>query len=83
MFLEELIITQLVKEFPAIYGNPKLLRLKKRATGPYPDPDASSPHLLTNFPNIHFNIILPSTPRSSDGLVCIYLSISSPLMLSP
>jgi hypothetical protein len=34
--------------------------------GPYPGPDASSPYIPTLFPKIHSNIILPSTPRSSE-----------------
>jgi hypothetical protein len=34
------------------------------ATGRYPEPDASSPHLATHFPKIHSNITFPSTPRS-------------------
>jgi hypothetical protein len=33
-------------------------------TGPYPEPDSSTPHLLTLFPKIHSNITFPSTPRS-------------------
>jgi hypothetical protein len=37
------------------------------ATGPYPEPHQSSPHLPTLFPKIHSNIILPSTPRSSES----------------
>jgi len=37
------------------------------ATGPYPQPEVSSPHLTTIFTlNIDSNIIIPSTPRSSD-----------------
>jgi hypothetical protein len=31
------------------------------ATGPYSEPDASSPSLLNYFINIHYNIILPPT----------------------
>jgi hypothetical protein len=31
------------------------------ATGPYPEPDASTPHLTTLFPKIHSNVILPFT----------------------
>jgi len=34
------------------------------ATGPYPESDASSPHLPLYFPEIHY-IILPSMPRWS------------------
>jgi len=34
---------------------------QEHATGPYPDPDESSPHLLTLFCNIHSNIIFESS----------------------
>jgi len=36
------------------------------ATNPYPEPDESSPQLLTYIPKIHSNVILPSTHISSD-----------------
>jgi hypothetical protein len=36
------------------------------AIGLYPKPGESNPHSQTYFPKIHFNIILPSTPRSSE-----------------
>jgi hypothetical protein len=35
------------------------------ATGPYPGPDAVSPHLPPYFLQIYSNTIFPSTPRSS------------------
>jgi hypothetical protein len=35
------------------------------ATCPYPEPNESNPHPQTLFPKIHLNVILPSTPRSS------------------
>jgi hypothetical protein len=38
---------------------------KEAATGPYPEPDESSPHNQTIFTEVHFNNIFPSTPRSS------------------
>jgi hypothetical protein len=43
------------------------------ATGPYPEPDESSPHLPTCLCKIHSNINFPSTTRSSEW---------SPLILS-
>jgi hypothetical protein len=43
-----------------------LLRLQEPATGPCPEPDASNPHIPPRFPKIHSNIILPSTPASSE-----------------
>jgi len=36
----------------------------ERATGPYPEPDESVHIVSRCFFKIHFNIILPSTPRS-------------------
>jgi len=36
------------------------------ATGPYPEPDESSPQPPSLFLKIHSNIIFPSTPRSSN-----------------
>jgi hypothetical protein len=33
---------------------------------PYPKPDEFNPHLQPYFRQIHFNIILPSTPVSSE-----------------
>jgi hypothetical protein len=40
-------------------------------TGPYPEPDESSPHTPTLFPNIRCSIIFPSTARSSEwSLTC-------------
>jgi hypothetical protein len=39
-----------------------LPQLQEPATGPYPEPDRSSPcPLPTHFSKIHFNIILPFT----------------------
>jgi hypothetical protein len=39
---------------------------QQSATGPYPEPDAFSPHPPTLFPNIHSNIVFSSTSRSSE-----------------
>jgi hypothetical protein len=39
---------------------------QERATGRYSDSYDSSPQPLVIFPKIHFNIILPSIPRSSE-----------------
>jgi hypothetical protein len=35
-------------------------------TDPSPEPDESSPHSPSSFSNIHFDIIHPSMPRSSN-----------------
>jgi hypothetical protein len=39
---------------------------QEQATGSYSEPDESSPNIPTLFSKIHSNIILPSTPRSSE-----------------
>jgi len=46
-----------------------LPRLQSPATGLYPEPDACSPHFFPYFPKTHSNIIIPSTPRSSEWLL--------------
>jgi len=38
---------------------------QESTTCPYPQPEESSPHLLTLVPKIHPNIILQSMPNSS------------------
>jgi len=46
-----LIVTQLVKKFPAFYQTQSPLPCSKEpATGHYPEPDASSPLLLNLLP---------------------------------
>jgi hypothetical protein len=44
------------------------------STGPYPEPDESNPHPNPCAPKIHFNIIPPSTHRSSDWSIPLRLS---------
>jgi hypothetical protein len=39
---------------------------QETATGPYPMPDEPSPYSQTYVFKIHFNIILSSTPKSSN-----------------
>jgi hypothetical protein len=70
MFLEKLLVVQLVKKFPAFYENEESLPCSQEpVTGSYPEPVESSPHLSTlyshliqstpsNFIKIHFNIII-------------------------
>jgi len=65
--LEKLIVTQLVKEFPACYGIRKFITMFTR---PRHWSVLSRLHpfhiLLTYFPKIQFGINFPSTSRSSE-----------------
>ena len=63
-FLKSLVF-HLIKVFPAFYGNPSLSCSQPPATCPYPEPDEFNPCTPFHFMMINFNIILPSTPRSS------------------
>jgi hypothetical protein len=56
VILEKLTVSQLVMKLPV--------------TCAYPEPDQSNPHTTSYFLKINFNIILPSTPKSS------YISLS-------
>jgi hypothetical protein len=48
---------------------------QETATGTDPEPDESNPHRHTPyFRNAHFNIILPSTPRSYEWCVLFWLN---------
>jgi hypothetical protein len=55
------------QEFLNISWNPKVhYRVHNSpSTGPYPEPDESSPYYPSSFSKIHFNIILSATSRSS------------------
>ena len=60
---ENLTGPQLFKKFPAVYGTRRFITASQmHASRPYPLPDQSSP---IYFLKIHYNINLPSTPRSS------------------
>jgi hypothetical protein len=61
VLLEKLIITHLVKCFPKFYGTRRFITVFTRSR----ELDASSPELPI-ISKIYSNIILPSTPRSSD-----------------
>jgi len=60
VLLKKLIVTQLVKKFPAFYGTRSFITAFTRARQMYPV------QTLNCFPKIHSNIILPSAPRSSE-----------------
>jgi hypothetical protein len=62
---EKLTVAQLVNKLPVFYGTERFVTVFIRsATGPYPEPHKSNLHPLY-FRKIKFDIILPSTPRSS------------------
>jgi len=64
--LEKLTGSQLVKKF-LHFMEPRssLLCVQESTTCPYPEPDQSSPSLLSHFLKILLNTNLPSTPGSS------------------
>jgi len=65
--LEMLIVTQLARGFLPFMEHEYLLQCShKPATGPYPEPDESTLHLPPYFPEMHSNIILLYTPKSSE-----------------
>ena len=62
LILEKLTVSQLVKKFPAFYGNRKFITaFKEPATCPYPEPHKSSPSPLSD--SGRFILILPSHLR--------------------
>jgi hypothetical protein len=75
-FLEKPPVVQLLNSFPESYGTRRFITMFTRAplTGPYPEPDQSSPYnpILSK---IHFNII--HTPTS------LFLVLSVLLVLPP
>jgi hypothetical protein len=44
IFLEKLIVVQMVNKFPVLYGSKMPITLYTKASDPYPDPVASDPH---------------------------------------
>jgi hypothetical protein len=53
------------------------------ATCPYPEPDQSSPCTPSHFFKIYFNIILSSTPSSSNWPLSLRSPYKNPLSISP
>jgi hypothetical protein len=73
--LEKFIVVyaQLVKKFPVFYGTRRFITVFTRARH-WPLSSARLIQYTPQFPDIHFNIILPSTPRSSEWSLPLRLS---------
>jgi hypothetical protein len=80
--LEKLIVTHLVKKFPASYRNRgSLLCPRQPATGPYPEPEESNQRHPTPFPSRSI-LIFPSIPRSSEWSLTTKFSNQSTVDIS-
>jgi hypothetical protein len=76
---EKLIGPLLLKKFTAFYTIRNfIITLTRAPTCPYPEPDLSSPCTPSHSSKIHFNIILPSAPRSYKGLLPSGFSTKTP-----
>jgi hypothetical protein len=66
----KLTVVQRIDKFTAVSGTQRSSPCSQGpTTGPHSEPDESSPHTHTHTPyvfNIHFNIIIPSPPKSSN-----------------
>jgi len=69
------------QEIPRILWKPKAHY--RPGHRPYPKPDQSSPCLPSRFLKIHFNIILPSTPRISRWSLSLRFPHQNPVYASP
>lgn len=58
---------------------------KKKNTGPYPDPQSheSTPGPYPRFIKIHFDVIPPSTPRSSSDIFSFPINILIVFIVPP
>jgi hypothetical protein len=67
IFFEELIVTQLIKQLPAFFMETECSLPCSKS--PPPDSNLSQPNpvrpIETYLPKVHFNVIFPPTPRSS------------------
>jgi hypothetical protein len=80
ILFENLIVTQVVKQYPALFMEYKdpLPYSQKPVTGLCPEPaESSSPHRSLS-PKVHLNVILPPTRRSPSGLLLLSLPTKTP-----
>ena len=82
VFFGKLVVPYLVKKFPALYETPNIhYRVHNSPSScPCPGPDQSTS--LSYFLKIHFNIILPSTPRSSKLFLSFRFPYQNPVSIS-
>jgi len=74
----------LVRTFPAVYGTQKFITaIQVPATSPYPKSNQSSPCSPSHVLKIRFNIILPSTSRSSERSTSLRYPHQNPVCTSP
>ena len=85
VLLEKLTGFQLVKKFPAFYGNQRFITAVTECPPPFPTLSQLDPvHTPTShFLKIHLNIILPSTPGSPKWSLSFKFPHKNPVHASP
>jgi hypothetical protein len=85
ILFEKLIVTQLVKKYPALLRNPKVHHRVHKS--PSLDPILSQPNPVRPIdpylPKVHLNVILPPTPRSSQWSLALGPPNQNPASTSP
>jgi hypothetical protein len=79
ILLEKLIVTELVKKYPAFLRNPKVHHRVHKSPPLDPILSPIDPHL----PKVYLNVILPPTPRSSQWSLAFGLPNQNPVSTSP
>ena len=83
ILLEKLTGSQLVKKFPALYGTRMFFTPFTSATCPYPESARSNPYPHVPLPEIHLNIVLPSTLGSPKWSFSLWFPHQNPVYTSP
>jgi hypothetical protein len=85
ILFERLIVTQLIKTYPAFFMEPKSLLLcsQKPAIGPYSEPLNPVFPIDLYLPMVHLNVILSPTPWSSQWSLTFGPSNQNPINTSP